>query len=508
MSDTVLPSHEAILRRCAAAAPKPWYPRVFAQSSGVPRDSLDVPLNELRIAGLVRLTDWEKGVGQGYRLTEQGEEVLRNPMDLAQLRAGRAPKADAPEPAEAPEQPERARPTTYERGEAARTAYYKPEPPRVMPVILLVNLLAFALSFIFAVRANVPIGYFISEGNPTIVHELGGLSSRDLIAGEWWRLIANAFLHFGLLHLAVNMFSLYVLGIIESLWGPARFLTIYLVSAFVGSCAVVGFDPGPPDKDIILAGASGAIWGLMMSLAAWLVVNRRHLPPEEVGPWMSRLGVLILINVGVSFLPGISAAAHFGGGAAGFIVATLLHVQRFAPQPRKTAALLLVALLPVLCWAGVVELMAQDPRWQRLKDAIAVQKRQEAHRNFRNHIIPAIDRADGAADAALQDGMVLSDKPPDKRSEAHVGRARANLKEARAAVQEALDKLREKPRDDERLEMVWLAAKDHLQAAAELLARADEVLEQKSTWGKDERTALVLKRLRTQINWRAARNAL
>ena len=84
MPDSVLPTHEALLRLCALAAPKPWHPRLYARESGVPRDSLDSPLNDLRLAGLVRLTDWEKGSGQGYVLTEQGEEMLKNPVALAQ----------------------------------------------------------------------------------------------------------------------------------------------------------------------------------------------------------------------------------------------------------------------------------------------------------------------------------------------------------------------------------------------------------------------------------------
>src|SRR6516162_9893125 len=120
MSESVLPTHEALLRLCAAAAPKPWYPKVYAQTSGVPRDSLDVPLNELRLAGLIRLTEWEKGTGQGYVLTDFGAEVLKNPVHLAQLQAGQSQPVAPPEPPE--EAAEKEQPTTFERGEAARAA--------------------------------------------------------------------------------------------------------------------------------------------------------------------------------------------------------------------------------------------------------------------------------------------------------------------------------------------------------------------------------------------------
>jgi hypothetical protein len=68
--------------------------------------------------------------------------------------------------------------------------------------------------------------------------------------------------------------------------------------------------------------------------------------------------------------------------------------------------------------------------------------------------------------------------------------------------------LQEKPRDDEHLELVWMAAKEHLQTTAELLARVDEILEKKSIWEKNERSAIVSKRFHALVNWRAGRNSL
>ncbi len=74
---------ESILRLCAAKAPDPWYPSGYAKETGTPRDSLDPYLDQLRMAGLVRLTDWVSGHGQGYALTPAGEDVLKNPRQLA-----------------------------------------------------------------------------------------------------------------------------------------------------------------------------------------------------------------------------------------------------------------------------------------------------------------------------------------------------------------------------------------------------------------------------------------
>ena len=73
---------ESVLRLIAGAGPGPWYPKVHAESSGVDRDSLDAPLEKLRLAGMVRLTDWVKDHGQGYVLTPEGMTALNDVWTL------------------------------------------------------------------------------------------------------------------------------------------------------------------------------------------------------------------------------------------------------------------------------------------------------------------------------------------------------------------------------------------------------------------------------------------
>src|SRR5437879_5194576 len=94
MTAPVPPSFDEVLRLCASADPGPWYPSRYAGD----RDSLDEPLNLLRLAGLVRLTAWEQGIGQGYELTAAGRAALDNPRAAARLREGRLP---TPRPAPA-----------------------------------------------------------------------------------------------------------------------------------------------------------------------------------------------------------------------------------------------------------------------------------------------------------------------------------------------------------------------------------------------------------------------
>ena len=80
--------------------------------------------------------------------------------------------------------------------------------------------------------------------------------------GEDYRLISAAFVHYGLLHLALNMYALYLIGgIFERYVGSARFLVVYLVSALAGSFGALLVSPHAHT-----VGASGAIFGLMGAL--------------------------------------------------------------------------------------------------------------------------------------------------------------------------------------------------------------------------------------------------
>ncbi len=140
--------------------------------------------------------------------------------------------------------------------------------------------------------------------------------------GEWWRLITAGFLHIGPLHIASNMFALWVLGRdLENVLGRGRFLALYMISLIGGSAAVMIFNsPNQP-----VAGASGAVFGLMGAL---LVVLLRAKQPvgQVVG--------LIAINVVISQLvPGISLTAHIGGLVVGALCAAVL---AYAPERNRT----------------------------------------------------------------------------------------------------------------------------------------------------------------------------
>jgi len=128
--------------------------------------------------------------------------------------------------------------------------------------------------------------------------------------GEVWRLLTAGFLHANLVHLGVNMFSLWVLGRpLEAALGRVRFIGLYL-AGLLGSSAVA-YLLTPPNVAVV--GASGAIFAL---LGALFVLGRR------LGLDTRSLTGLLVINLVISFaVPGISWQAHVGGLVSGALVA-------------------------------------------------------------------------------------------------------------------------------------------------------------------------------------------
>src|SRR5881296_2708478 len=77
---------ELLLRECARTAPQPLYPSQFAAATSVPRPEVEQGLEHLRLGGLLRLTDWMQGRGQGYTVTTEGAELAGSPRLLDRLR--------------------------------------------------------------------------------------------------------------------------------------------------------------------------------------------------------------------------------------------------------------------------------------------------------------------------------------------------------------------------------------------------------------------------------------
>jgi membrane associated rhomboid family serine protease len=133
--------------------------------------------------------------------------------------------------------------------------------------------------------------------------------------GQVWRLLSSAFLHGSEVHLLMNMMGLWAFGgFLEPVMGWRRYLVLYGLSALVASLASALLSSRPS------VGASGAIWGLMLGGVALMRAGRTIFPARMARQMRQRLLSVLVLNIAVSFIPGIDLYAHFGGGIGGFLL--------------------------------------------------------------------------------------------------------------------------------------------------------------------------------------------
>lgn len=154
--------------------------------------------------------------------------------------------------------------------------------------------------------------------------------------GEWWRLGSAMFLHFGVLHLGMNMLSLWDGGrLVERMYGSARFLFIYFAAGLLGNLLSLL----ARGDQAVSAGASGAIFGVYGALIGYLWLARRQRRAQEHRHlfWGAILFAALAVSLGF-LIPGIDNHAHLGGLAGGLLASLLLAPGDIA-APRLARAL-------------------------------------------------------------------------------------------------------------------------------------------------------------------------
>lgn len=162
---------------------------------------------------------------------------------------------------------------------------------------------------------------------------------------EWYRLVTSGFVHFGVLHIAMNMFLLFQLGqILEPALDRTRFTLLYIACLLGGSLGVVILDNG----FAITGGASGAVFGLMTAAAVGLW--RRGVNIFSTG-----LGTVLLLNIVLTFsISGISKGGHLGGIAAGAVCGLGMLAPSWKAPPRWVGYALPIAVGAISVVASVV----------------------------------------------------------------------------------------------------------------------------------------------------------
>ena len=168
------------------------------------------------------------------------------------------------------------------------------------------------------------------------------------ITDEWYRLVTSGFLHFGILHLGMNMWLLHQLGrMLEPPLGRVRFALLYAASLLGGSLGALVIQA---DRSGLHGGASGAVFGLMT--AAAIGMHRRGASVFQTG-----IGALLVIILVLTFtIPGISIGGHVGGAVAGALCGAVMLAPSWKPAPTWATYLvpLAVAVGAVLASIQVV----------------------------------------------------------------------------------------------------------------------------------------------------------
>ena len=144
-----------------------------------------------------------------------------------------------------------------------------------------------------------------------------GAKVNDLIsAGQYYRFVSCMFLHGGILHLAVNMYSLYAIGpMVEKVYGKVKYIAIYFVAGVCSSIFSYIFSTG------VSVGASGAIFGLLGAVLVFAIKSKGKTGNVFIKNILSVIFVNILIGI---TLPNIDNFAHVGGLLGGIVISFLL----------------------------------------------------------------------------------------------------------------------------------------------------------------------------------------
>jgi membrane associated rhomboid family serine protease len=204
-------------------------------------------------------------------------------------------------------------------------------PGLVTNALIAVNVGIYLLQLAGGAPVNANSGWIYEHG-ALFIERIG--SSGDLVGlahGEWWRLLTAAFLHYGPIHLGMNMLALWWIGRPLEAWlGPVRYLLLYLVAGIAGSAGALIASP-----NAVTVGASGAIFGI---LGAAIVLER-----QQTYVLGGSAITLLVVNLAFTFaVPGISIGGHLGGLAGGALV--ILALSQFGKRSAVYSRIDLVSI--------------------------------------------------------------------------------------------------------------------------------------------------------------------
>jgi membrane associated rhomboid family serine protease len=330
------------------------------------------------------------------------------------------------------------------------------------------------------------------RAHSVLLEDMGGVAGPHIVQGEYWRLVSSAFVHLGVPHLLMNMLALYILGrFAERMWGRARFLILYLLSALGGAVLAMIYNP-----ESLLMGASGGVCGLFGGIAVWIILNREHIPPDLLWFWMRNLGLsIILITLTSVSFERISGSAHLGGGVFGAIVGGLLNFHRFGTPLQRWLAVAGTLAVPTLSVAYLVHTASHDAKWGRVRGdpVTSAPAADDLYRQF----VPRAQQADEEADKVYSKSVypLLSQEPQTRDPDA-VRDSIAALNQARSRLIEVSVELLQEagPYSDKKDEAIRVNLARYLREKADLQDLLALRLEKGANYSAADRLSLDAKR--------------
>jgi rhomboid protease GluP len=211
-------------------------------------------------------------------------------------------------------------------------------------VLLVANVFVFTLMW---QTSGVPLSMTVPVPGPELVAFGAKLNFLIQTQHQWWRFVTPMFLHINLLHLIVNMYSLWIVGpYVEKLYGSAKFVVFWVLTGIAGVVASYltvrpAMNLGPitgfifKSFDTPSAGASGALFGLVGVLFVFGIKFRNELPEGFKRAFGTGLLPMIVLNLFIGYvLRGfIDNAAHLGGLLSGAMLALVVDYRRPGERP-------------------------------------------------------------------------------------------------------------------------------------------------------------------------------
>lgn len=214
-----------------------------------------------------------------------------------------------------------------------REKYMRNNKPIITYILIFINIVMFVLMYMLGNG---------SENTNTLI-DFGANYILLTKAGEYYRLITSGFLHIGVIHLLLNMYSLYIVGSqVEYFYGKVKYIIIYLFSLIMGSLFTVALS----SVNTVSAGASGAIFGLLGSILYFGIKYRGYIGNSLV----NQIVPVVVLNLIIGFTtPGIGNAAHIGGLIGGYLIsmAVGIGIDKKEQRSSKINGIIISAILTI-----------------------------------------------------------------------------------------------------------------------------------------------------------------